>query len=80
MFVYFNSLSRWLHLYGVQTESERKMRKQQKLIIGDNIHAEYLPMKCADEVNGGTRTKNVPCVEVKSLTMKVHQQLDDYDK
>ena len=56
------------------------MRKQETEIIGENILAEYLPMQFHDDINGGLIIRPTPCVQVKSLQAKIHQQLDEYDK
>lgn len=70
----------WLKQYGVLTEGEGQLRRQQRFIIDDNINDEYLPFSFPDEINGGYLIKQAPCVSVQSLSRKVFQQLDEYDK
>ena len=76
----FNLIFSWLKQYGVLTEGEGQLRRQQKFIIDDNMSAEYLPFSFPDEINGGVEIRQAPSVSVQSLSRKVFKQLDEYDK
>ena len=56
-------------------DSEKKMRKEAKLLIGDNLKAELAPFSFKHR-DGGEVIQEAPIAYIPNLWMKIKDQLD----
>ena len=66
---------RWLDMWGVAVDSEKEMRKEAKLLIGDNLKAELAPFSFKHR-DGGEFIQEAPMVYIPNLWMKIKDQMD----
>ena len=66
---------RWLDMWGVAIDSEKKMRKEAKLLIGDSLKAELAPFSFKHR-DGGEVIQEAPMAYIPNLWMKIKDQLD----
>ena len=66
---------RWLDMWGVAVDSEKEMRKEAKLLIGDNLKAQLAPFSFKHR-DGGEFIQEAPMVYIPNLWMKIKDQMD----
>ena len=62
-------------MWGVAVDSEKKMRKEAKLLIDNNLKAELAPFSFKHR-DGGEFIQEAPMVYIPNLWMKIKDQMD----
>ena len=62
-------------MWGVAIDSKKKMRKESKLLIGDNLKAELVPFFFKHR-DGGEIIQEAPMAYIPNLWAKIKDQMD----
>ena len=66
---------RWLDMWGVAVDSEKKMRKEAKVLISDNLKAELASFSFKHR-DGCEFIQEAPTVYIPNLWMKIKDLAD----